>query len=580
MIARYLVVATFDEDRRSRLRRAAQQCGCACLVDRPGQIAIVTPGSPHCVLGDAGALIGQIFTPREEGALIELRADTVEAVIASRGAHLCDLHWGGYVTIVTAPDGDLVVMRAPLGELPCLFTRHAGEMCVASDVAMLRVFGLYTPRLDVDGLARHLIASDIRRNDTCLAGLGEVRGGQRLVARRDGTTVLETVWSPWRFAGTDMQIEDRDECDRRLRNAVRYVVRARGRALAPALLLLSGGLDSSIVAACLAESGTAFSALTIWTGNATGDERDYARLAAARAQCRLDERRSALRNIHIQQSAAARLPRPARRCFEQDTTAHAGDVAARVGAASVIHGGGGDNVFGSLQSVAPIVDSLRSGGFDRECRRMVREIATLAETSQWTVAWRALQRSRRRSQQYRWTPDLRLLPPGLARHVDAALDHPWLDMPANVQPGRAAHLAVLIPTQGLVEDCDPLAALPSCSILVAQPLLETCLRIPSRYWFEHGNNRAAARRAFAADLPREIAWRRTKGTPDSFVVEIFEAHRPFIRETLLSGLLAANGLIDPVAVRASLDDPRPTTGHAFTRIMQLLDAEVWARHWS
>jgi len=581
MSARYLIVAASDEEQRTRFRARAVEQELVCAFDKAGLLVVATPDCAWLSVGDAGVVLGQIFTPRHEGALTDLAPETADAVATSRGGHLCELHWGSYVVALATSSGEAILMRAPLGDLPCLYARCDGAIVAASDVAMLGLFDLYRPRVDFDALTRHLIASDLRRNDTCLANLWELRGGQRLVIGPDSQTRLETEWTPWRFAAGPMQIEDQDECDRRLRNAVRYVVRTRGSALSPALLLLSGGLDSSIVAACLAEGGVSFSALTIFTSNPTGDERDYAKRAAARAGCILEERTSDLENIVIDRSPSTNLPRPVRRSFEQDTIAHAAHLAGLVGAAAILDGGGGDNVFGSLQSVAPLVDSLRTDGlFSGAFRRLARDISALTETSLLKVAWRALQRSRRASQNYRWSADLRLLAPRATGSVATALEHPWLDMPADVLPGRAAHLAVLIAAQGLVEDSDPQASVASCSILVAQPIVETCLRIPSRYWFERGNNRAVARRAFEPVLPPEIAWRRSKGTPDSFVVEIFEAHKPFIREMLLSGLLAERQVIDVDEARGILDDPRPTVGHDYTRIMQLFDAEMWARSWS
>src|SRR3546814_8683698 len=80
---------------------------------------------------------------------------------------------------------------------------------------------------------------------------------------------------------------------------------------------------------------------------------------------------------------------------------------------------------------------------------------------------------------------------------------------------------------------------------------------------------------FRSDLPAEVIWRRTKGTPDSFVIEIYEQHRPLIRSLLTDGQLAGNGLIDVDTLIKVIDDPSPARGHDFARIMQLLDDEVW-----
>jgi asparagine synthase (glutamine-hydrolysing) len=99
-------------------------------------------------------------------------------------------------------------------------------------------------------------------------------------------------------------------------------------------------------------------------------------------------------------------------------------------------------------------------------------------------------------------------------------------------------------------------------------------------WFRDGLNRVIARDAFAGTLPTEIVGRRSKGTPDSFVVEIFEANRAKIWRFLADGLLAAHDIIDLPAILPVLDDLRPAHGIAYRRIMAFADVEAWARAWA
>jgi asparagine synthase (glutamine-hydrolysing) len=88
-----------------------------------------------------------------------------------------------------------------------------------------------------------------------------------------------------------------------------------------------------------------------------------------------------------------------------------------------------------------------------------------------------------------------------------------------------------------------------------------------------------AREAFAAQLPVSILHRRSKGRPDSFSAEIFEQNVDTLREMLLGGLLAANGLLDRAAIAAILKVEAPLRGLGFDRILQLADTEAWARSW-
>ncbi len=148
-----------------------------------------------------------------------------------------------------------------------------------------------------------------------------------------------------------------------------------------------------------------------------------------------------------------------------------------------------------------------------------------------------------------------------------------------VLPGKAAHVALLLGPQYLTEDSDPRAPRRFLYPLLAQPVVELCLRIPTWLWFERGCNRAVARRAFEAALPEQVAWRRSKGSPDAFLVALFESRRQQIRTLLLDGNLAGHGLLDCDALAAYLDDPRPVRGSRHVRILRLVDAEAWSRCW-
>jgi asparagine synthase (glutamine-hydrolysing) len=132
----------------------------------------------------------------------------------------------------------------------------------------------------------------------------------------------------------------------------------------------------------------------------------------------------------------------------------------------------------------------------------------------------------------------------------------------------------------VVEGTDVEDGIPLCSPLISQPLVEACLRVPSWLWFEDGHNRFVARSAFRDQLPVDVLDRDSKGAPDCFVADLYDANRSKIRELLLGGLLRREKLLDDKAVDAALDNQAPVEGHGFLRLMRLVDAETWARSWS
>jgi asparagine synthase (glutamine-hydrolysing) len=574
---RFLAFLDPDRDRRRALAARATSAGLTTRRDDAAMTVMTEHEAPVLDLGDAGLILGELRAPGLAGPVHALTADDIDAIRRSGGAALIEGYWGDYLAFPAdeAPAG-VSIVRAPFGGPPCLHVTVGTMTVVGSDVALIAEAARWTPRPDWDGVARHLAASELRRRDTCLSGLGEVRGGDRLRVGA-GRTRAETLWSPWRFTALDQRIGDPDEAAVRVRDAARACVAARVPPDRSALLLLSGGLDSSIVAACLAHAGRTFECLTVTTDDPTGDERAHARLVAERLGAPLLEAGRRLEHVDLERSSAAGAPRPTARSFEQDSDMLVA-AAARASGALVVSGGGGDNVFSSLQSAAPAADCLLARDGTAAFWRTAREVSAMTGASFLTVARRAWARARRPDRGYRWPADRRFLTPAAAERAHGFDDHPWIRAPADTLPGRAAHAALLAPAQSLAEDA-PSGASSAMPVLLSQPLVETCLRVPSRLWVERGCNRAAARRAFAPDLPPVIAWRRDKGTPDSFLVQLLERNRPTVRRLLLDGLLAERGIVDRGALARTLDDPRPTVGHDYVRVMQLVDVEVWARGW-
>ena len=124
-----------------------------------------------------------------------------------------------------------------------------------------------------------------------------------------------------------------------LRAVILRCVEARTSDLDSALLLLSGGLDSSIVAAALAACGRRTSALNMVANRIAGDERDYARLVAAHCQIDLTEKLRDTTAVDITRSGVAGRPNPCERSFTQATRAAVNDLRDVIHHDAVLHGG-------------------------------------------------------------------------------------------------------------------------------------------------------------------------------------------------------------------------------------------------
>ncbi|MEO7679090.1 MAG: asparagine synthase-related protein, partial [Sphingomonas sp.] len=509
---------------------------------------------------DQGIVIGPVFRRGSMSALDALSATDGASIAASQGRFLIDAHWGGYVAFIDK-DETFSVLRAPLGDLPCLIGRIEGALVVASDVGLLKTAGVKT-EVDFDALARHVAIPDLRRAETCLAGVDELQGGICLTLSGDEPSDAE-MWSPWTFADAARQVYDRVEAARQVREAILHSVTVSSAGVGPVVLKLSGGLDSSIVAAALMAAGRETTALNLVTDDRAGDERHYARIVANACAIDLVERRRTIEAIDLAASAAAHLPRPTARSFAQASAHHAEGLAHDIGGGAIMDGGGGDNVFCSLQSVRPVIDCLVADRGWRSAITTARSVATLAQVSQWTVLRRALIGRARGVSSYAFPRDLRLLSPKAIKASHDADEHRWLRAPSGALPGKAAHIGLIAAAQSVIEGFDPMDPVSALSPLITQPVVEACLAVPSWLWFDDGRNRAIARQAFADLLPETIVRRRSKGGPDGFIAELYRANRAQIRDWLLDGLLVAHDMLDRPALEAVLAEQGPVRRHDF-----------------
>jgi asparagine synthase (glutamine-hydrolysing) len=255
------------------------------------------------------------------------------------------------------------------------------------------------------------------------------------------------------------------------------------------------------------------------------------------------------------------------------------DVARTIGAEAFVTGNGGDSVFAYSQSAAPVADRYLSEGLHLETFRTLLDVCRQTGCSLFDAAMAAW-RIARGPHAYRCRPN----PLFLDRSVIAELtglrfDHPWLNAPADALPGKAAHIAWILRVQQSLEPSRG-HQLPVLNPLMSQPIIETCLAVPSWQWRTGGRDRSLARHAFAGDLPRIIVDRRIKGSPGHFAGRILDHFRPAIRQRLLDGKLARQGIIDTRAIEEALKGERPCTDDQRVRILELVAVEAWLDSWA
>lgn len=106
--------------------------------------------------------------------------------------------WGDYVIVRNEAPG-ISILRAPFGKLNCYYVRWKSATIIVSDITLLQTIGLPIPALNWRAIARHLIAPELRAEETCLAGVRELTGGCVLLIMK-GEAEVRTEWSPWPYA--------------------------------------------------------------------------------------------------------------------------------------------------------------------------------------------------------------------------------------------------------------------------------------------------------------------------------------------------------------------------------------------
>jgi asparagine synthase (glutamine-hydrolysing) len=576
MSPRYILVLAADLTSRTEgVRLISRRTGLQPVFSSGHVSALTNPACPCIPLADGSCILGSLF--RRHGpaeALTALQEEDVLAIAKSNGHVLLDAYWGGYLAAISSGDHTLL-LRDPSGTFPCYYSCAPGFALFASDAALLAAGGIACA-VDVEEVGRQLYRAFVPSPATALRGIHELLAGFALHFP-SGMESQQAWWSPWDHV-PDAGVPP-TEAAQRLRRIVCHCVQSWASTRHRLLLSVSGGLDSSIIAACLAKGGGEFVCLTMFTDDPAGDERPFARALCDHLGLRLIQRPYRLEDIDITEPLAPHLPRPRDRtqalAYERVNL----EVAAEVGADGFVTGNGGDNVFGYSQSAAPIADRYLAEGVGEGLFASVRDVCRQTGCSIFDAlgqAWRLAHRSPR----HRVRPNALLLHPDFVRRVGASeLRHPWLDPPPGALPGTAAHISSILRVQPILEAARGYHW-PVLSPLVSQPVIETCLAVPSWEWRAGGRDRSLARRAFAADLPPLIVNRRVKGTPGRFAARLLDHFREPIRDRLLGGRLAAREIIDAAAIGQLLAGERPVPDLQRVRILELVNAEAWIDHWS
>ena len=340
------------------------------------------------------------------------------------------------------------------------------------------------------------------------------------------------------------------------------------------LLELSGGLDSSIIAACLQNAHTRVTCCNLVTPVPGADERTYATLMAAALRTELHVETLGFEGPHFDFPPPPHAVAPSTWFLQHASNELKEAIGRRLDISSFFSGGGGDTIFCYTRTAAPAADAFREHGVIAG----IRAVTDLAELHQCTV-WKAGRLALRKL----FAPPR---PPRTANRsflsttpdLDLPEPHPWFATPDGALPGDRERIFDLAGTQVFRDELARRAKWQLRMPLLSQPVVETCLKVPSWMWISEGRNRAVARDAFADVLPAEILYRRSKGTFMNYSGTVYRRNKSQLREYLLTGRLEGQGLLDTDSLQRFFDRDLAPRDDGFMRIFDLCAVENWVRH--
>ena len=585
----------------------------------PGIFVLHQPSSPrtftiHPLASGLGVVIGSLFH-RATGGRVPQPVDVIDEtesqlIVNSSGRHLVRNYWGTYVVVAREPQSEAYcILRDPTATLACYHASVSGIHIFFSDMEDFFHYVPMAPSVDWQYVAARLLAGFKLSRGCALNDIEDVPGGEWVTITAQ-SQVRTTIWCPAQFCEGD-EMENEQEASRQLRAAVMTTTEALAAGHQNILLLLSGGLDSSIVASCLAtnqlrrhitclnfylnsgsyEHASAFDSRIPCAGppaNAmrgrnigSADERFFARRVATNSMLPLIERERVALSVDFRRLYEAPLsPRPSAYGFIFDMDDLECDYATDTRSTACFTGHGGDSVFYVTERPFGAMDYSYLHGLGP---RLAHEIYAGAKLSGNSVAHVVRTTVTHGLLRLPLTLpfDAMERPHLLTDEVASAVPrdyftHPWLNSSRRLCPGKLNHVRGItysVPAYQNAYRRERIA--PSVHPLASQPVVETCLSIPTYMLLSGGISRGLARRAFRDLLPAEVYGRLTKGSGTDFNRRMIARSMGAIREHLLTGPLVREKLLDPRKLEAYLTDAQPFLTVQPEQIMNYLACDAW-----
>ena len=536
-----------------------------------------------------------------DGHRFRTRSDTEVLVhlIGARGVEAVPELRGMFAFAVwDSRSRQLILARDRAGKKPLYWFQDAAGLYFASEIKALLTLPNCPRSVDPRAIDLYLAYESVPGTDTIFTGIRRLPPASTLVWSAGSAPRISTYWRADWQAKTTLSYDDAKV---RLRELILDATRVRLMSDVPLGAFLSGGVDSSVVVAAMAEaSSRPVKTFSIGFGEGAFDETRYARMVAEKFGTEHEE-------FIVKPDAVALLPRLAWH-YDQpfgDSSAlptFAVSQATRQRVTVALTGDGGDEFFGGYERYRALLahalyHSMTTAGLRGLAARVtewlpeqgpssLRVLKRFPEAARGSLGDFNLRLAYHRyfdaeARQRLYTSDF------LARVGYGAAEHALVD--AMTAAGRAggddpvdrallADTVTYLPDTLLVKV--DIAAM-AVSLETRAPLLDTAVMefaasLPRVWKVTPRQSKKILKEAYDGILPHGLLYRRKMG----FSLPIAQWFRQelygYLREHLLDRRALGRGYFERSAVETLIEEHRAGRNHAL-RLWALLMLEHWHR---
>ncbi|WP_158703029.1 asparagine synthase C-terminal domain-containing protein [Allosphingosinicella vermicomposti] len=550
------------------------------IFNEPGMAVLVRSDQQHRIFempDGRSIVIGDLFASSALPAALRNSRN-----IGEGAAFLLSAGWGRYVSLFWSAESlDAALLRDPSGAMPAYVAEHDGVRLISSAIPrwLLERLGRKV-KVNLQRLAAAVAHPPVASFQSLMECVEIVPAGG-LFHFSGPLAAHAQLWKPARFA-TQAQPSCVSAAARDLRGVVERACRTLLSEQGRVVLELSGGLDSAIVLGAVASHAHSpiVSCANFATSFVEGDEREHARAAAAKWNAPLVELMACERDADLARLTQIAQPvEPLLFGLDLAVEVAMTNLAADLDVTAIATGQGGDAVFFQRPTSAVAIDAYLDGGWRALYSQAAFDAARRAHCSIWRV-WRDMLLHKWRGPAAQSQFDGGVLSRTTLAIIEGGLPvHPWLEGDETLPPAKRMQIEALCNGQIFYGPSLRSAARTLIHPLLAQPVLEHCLAIPT-YMLARGTaDRALARAAFEDMLPQSIARRRGKGEASNYYGRLVFENLDFLRGYLIDGTLVAHGILDPDALDNLLTEDMLIWSDRARLPIIYAGFEAWARHW-